>query len=183
MCWLSERSNSLKTSRFFFLFLLTATDPDVLIDFVIKFTLTSLLSRYKAWKLEGEKRWKGGEKAQGKMSTISPLTTGSVKGSEAAAAHKASRITMKTDGRQKKKGRMSCFLFQRWIFPQLGVVSLCKFYCISNIVFVEDNINRCCFIIRTKGLVSRGWVVFNGLIRDQPKLRKIIDLQRLCRTK
>lgn len=37
------------------------------------------------------------------MSTISPLTTGSVKGSEAAAPHKASRNTMKTDGRGKKR--------------------------------------------------------------------------------
>lgn len=39
------------------------------------------------------------------MSTISHLTTGSVKGSEAAAPHKASRNTMKTEGREKKKKR------------------------------------------------------------------------------
>lgn len=145
---------------------------------MITFTLTSSLSSTKpeSW----GKRWKGGEKSEGKMSTISALTTGSVKGCVRPQSHTKPRITQWKEG---GKERMGYFHIQSRIFPQWGIVSLCKFYCISNIVFVEDNINRWCFIIRTKGLVSRGWVVFNGLIRDQPKLRKIIDLQRLCRTK
>lgn len=48
----------------------------------------------------------------------------------------------------------------------------------SNGVCFEDIINRCSFIDGTKGLVSRGWVVFNGLIRDQANLCKIKDLQQ-----
>lgn len=41
------------------------------------------------------------------------------------------------------------------------------------VYIIKKTINRCSFIDRTKGLVSRGCAVFNGLIRDQAKLCKI----------
>lgn len=89
---------------------------------------------------------------------------------ESAAPHKATCKTVKTHKKKERRG---------WTCSRVKSVEQLDFYCfISNSACFEDTINRCSFIDRTKGLVSRGRALFNGLIRDQAKLYKIMDLQQ-----
>lgn len=82
------------------------------------------------------------------------------------APHKTTCKTVKTHKKRKKRLERPTFRSQ--------VCLAVQFYCFFlNGVHYEKTINRCSFIDRTKGLVSRGCAVFNGLIRDQAKLCKI----------
>lgn len=85
---------------------------------------------------------------------------------ETVAPHKTTCKTVKTHKKRKKRLERPTFRSQ--------VCLAVQFYCFFlNGVHYEETINRCSFIDRTKGLVSRGCAVFNGLIRDQAKLCKI----------
>lgn len=82
------------------------------------------------------------------------------------APHKTTCKTVKTHKKRKKRLERPTFRSQ--------VCLAVQFYCFFlNGVHYEETINRCSFIDRTKGLVSRGCAVFNGLIRDRAKLCKI----------